>query len=231
MARAVLIGALMPGLSNGLVGLAERRVPSGVTALVLALLPLWIVLLQALGPGRPRPRPRAAAGLLIGFAGTALLVSAGGGGGLYLPGLLMIAAASLLWAVGSLYARQATRPQPWLASSGIEMLAGGVVQAVLGLAHGELPALLHATPSGRAVGSLAYLTVIGAWAGYGAFSWLTGRAPPTLVATYSYVNPLVAVLLGWALAGEPLTGRTAGAGALIVGSVVLVSSADRGRRR
>src|SRR5581483_4053968 len=98
---------------------------------------------------------------------------------------------------------------------------------LLGLAHGELPALLAASPSRREVLSLVYLTVVGAWAGYGAFSWLASRAPLTLVATYSYVNPLVAVLLGCVLASEPLAARAAIAGALIVTSVALVSTARR----
>jgi drug/metabolite transporter (DMT)-like permease len=231
LGRAVLIGVLMPGLSNGLVGLAERKVPSGLTALVLALLPLWIALYLALGPARERPGRRGAAGLVIGFAGTALLVWAGPTGAAIEPaGLLMLVAGSLAWATGSLLSRSHERPRPWMASSGVEMLAGGLFQTVLGLAHGELPALLAARPSPRAIGSLIYLAVIGGWGGYGAFSWLARHARPTLVATYSYVNPLVAVLLGWALAGEMLGARTAAAAALIVCSVVLVTT-DRHRAR
>jgi drug/metabolite transporter (DMT)-like permease len=222
---AALLGLLMPGLSNGLVALAERRVPSSLAALILSMLPLWIALFQLIGG--ERPPPRAALGLLTGFAGTGLLVS---GGSLSAPlgGVALIVLASLLWAVGSLLARRIERPRPWMASSGIEMLSGGLVQLVIGAATGDVPRLFAAHPAPRAIGSLVYLTVIGAWAGYGAFSWLTANAPPTLVATYSYVNPLVAVLLGVALAGEPLGPRTLVAGALIIGSVVLVTS---GRRR
>jgi len=205
--NAALLGVLMPGMSNGLVCMAERRIPSALTALILAVVPLWIALFQALRPGQPRSDRRATAGLLIGFGGTTLLVWTGGAGQpLSLLGMAMIVAASLLWA-------------------GVEMLAGGLFQAVLGLAVGDLPRLLASSPGPRAIGSLIYLTVIGAWAGYGAFSWLTSRAPPTLIATYSYVNPLVAVFLGWSLASEPLTGRTLLAGALIVCSVVLVTAA------
>jgi drug/metabolite transporter (DMT)-like permease len=231
LGRAVLIGLLMPGLSNGLVGLAEQKVPSGLTALVLALLPLWIAILLALGPTRERPGLRGGAGLVIGFAGTALLVGSGPGGAAIAPaGLAMLVSGSLAWAAGSLLSRSHDRPRPWMASSGVEMLAGGLFQGVLGLAHGELPALLAAHPSRRALGALVYLAVIGGWGGYGAFSWLARHARPTLVATYSYVNPLVAVLLGWALAGEVLGRRTAAAAALIVCSVVLVTT-DRRRAR
>lgn len=226
--NAALIGALMPGLSNGLVCLAERQVPSALTALILAVVPLWLALIQALRPGQPRAGRQATAGLLLGFAGTALLVWHGGGGEpLSLLGLLMIVAASLLWAVGTLFAREADRPTPWMAAAGVEMLAGGLFQAVLGLASGDLPRLLASSPGPRAIGALVYLTVIGAWAGYGAFSWLTSRASPTLIGTYSYVNPLVAVFLGWSLADEPLTLRTLLAGALIVCSVILVTTAHR----
>jgi drug/metabolite transporter (DMT)-like permease len=223
---AALLGALMPGLSNGLVALAERRVPSSLTALILSTLPLWIALFQ-LTAGE-RPAPRAALGLLVGFAGTGLLV-AGGTRDLAAPlgGVALIVIASLLWATGSLLARRFDRPRPWMASSGIEMISGGLVQAILATATGDLPRLVHAHPGPRAVLSLIYLTVVGAWAGYGAFSWLTANVAPTLVATYSYVNPLVAVLLGFALAGEPLTARTAIAGAIIVSSVVLVTTARR----
>jgi drug/metabolite transporter (DMT)-like permease len=231
VASAALIGALMPGLSNGLVGLAERQVPSGLTALVLALLPLWIALFQVLGPRRVRPGTRGTIGLVVGFAGTALLVWSGPGGvPVHASGLAMLIAASLLWATGSLLASRDNRLQPWMASSGVEMLAGGAVQGVLGLAHGELPRLLEAHPSSRAIGSLVYLAVVGGWGGYGAFSWLARHARPTLVATYSYVNPLVAVLLGWALAGEPLGPRTLLAGAVIVCSVVLVTTSRAVRR-
>jgi drug/metabolite transporter (DMT)-like permease len=226
LGSAALIGLLLPGLSNGLVGLAERQVPSSVAALILALLPLWIALFQALGPARERPGPRAGAGLLVGFAGTALLVARHQGGTpVPIAGAFMLLGASLCWATGSLLARRDDRLQPWFASSGVEMLTGGVVQGLIGLAHGDLPALLAARPSGRAIGAIVYLTVIGGWVGYGAFSWLARHARPTLVATYSYVNPLVAVLLGWALAGEAVSGRTLAAAALIVCSVVLVTTA------
>jgi drug/metabolite transporter (DMT)-like permease len=223
--RALLIGLLMPGVSNGLVGLAERKVPSGLTALVLALVPLWIALSLAAGSARERPGRRTSLGLTTGFGGTALLVWTGGGGAPIDPlGVAMLIGGSLTWAAGSLVARSHERPRPWTASAGLEMLAGAAVQGGLGLAHGELPALLAAHPSPRALGALVYLAVIGGWGGYGAFSWLTRHARPTLVATYAYVNPLVAVVLGWALAGEPLSARTLAASALIVGAVALVTT-------
>jgi drug/metabolite transporter (DMT)-like permease len=225
LASAALVGAIMPGASNGLVNLAEQTVPSGLTALILAVMPLWLALFQALRRGQPRPGRRAVVGLVVGFAGTALLVGRADGGSISVMGVLMLMAAAMLWAFGSLYAREVDRPRPWMASAGFEMLAGGLVQAVFGLAHGELPRLVAAHPSPRAVASLIYLAAVGAWAGYGAFSWLTNHARPTLVSTYCYVNPLVAVLLGWSLAGEPLAPRTLAAAALIVCSVFLVTTA------
>jgi drug/metabolite transporter (DMT)-like permease len=227
LASAALVGALMPGLSNGLVALAERSVPSSLTALILAVMPLWLALLQSLRGSRPAPR--AFAGLLVGFSGTALLVWSGEGGAVSGAGVAMLLAASLIWAAGSLYARGADPPRPWMLSSGIEMLAGGCLQGILALLNGDVPTLLASSPSGRAVGALVYLTVVGAWAGYGAFSWLIRHARPALVATYSYVNPLVAVILGFVLGGEPLGLRTLCAAGLVVGSVVLVGTARRER--
>lgn len=225
--NAVIIGLCMPGVSNALVNLAERSVPSALTALILAVMPLWLALFQSLQRHGPRPGSRAGAGLLIGFAGTVVLVwRTSGDASISIPAALMLLAASLLWAGGSLYARSADRPNPWMASAGIEMLAGGLLQGIVGLLQGDLGQMLRATPSPRAVWSLVYLTVIGAWAGYGAFSWLTRNARPTLVATYAYVNPLVAVLLGWAIGNEPLGPRTLAGGALIVASVVLVTTAS-----
>jgi drug/metabolite transporter (DMT)-like permease len=225
--NAVMLGALMPGLSNGLVGLAERRVPSALTALILAVVPLWIAVIQAVRGGPHRTGVRDGAGLVIGFGGTALLVWHGGQEPVSLAGMLMIVAASLLWSVGTVAAGQADRPKPWMSSAGLEMLAGGLLQIVLAILSGELPRLAASSPGPRALGALLYLTVVGAWAGYGAFSWLNGRAAPSLIATYSYVNPLVAVFLGWSLAGEPLGLRTLIAGALIVCSVILVTTTRR----
>ncbi len=226
--NAALIGAAMPGLSNGLVSLAARSVPSGLIALVLAIMPLWVALLEAVRPGGARPGLRASIGLVIGFAGTATLVWHGPGEAPVSPvGLALLVTASFVWAVGSLFARSAPRPQPWMTSAGIEMLCGGLFQLLLGLLAGEIPALFARAPSPRALGSLVYLVVIGAWMGYGAFSWLTRNARPALVATYGYVNPLVAVALGSLLADEPLGPRTAVAAALIVGSVILVTTARR----
>jgi drug/metabolite transporter (DMT)-like permease len=228
--NSALIGMFLPGLSNGLVGLAERRVPSSITALVLAVMPLWVALLETVRPGGSRPPLRAAIGLLVGFCGTALLVlgGAGAGGHAVEPlGIALLLTASLVWASGSLAGRGLARPTSWMVSAGTEMLAGGLFQGLIALVQGELPRLVQAQPSARALGALIYLAVIGGWLGYGAFSWLMRNARPALVATYAYVNPLVAVVLGAVLAGETLTPRAAVSGAIIVAAVVLVTTARR----
>jgi drug/metabolite transporter (DMT)-like permease len=228
LASAVAIGACLPGVSNALVNLAERSVPSALTALILAVTPLWLALLQSARRQEGGPGRRAVGGLLVGFAGTVVLIwRSPGDAAVSLGAMVMLLFASLLWAGGSLYARTADRPDPWMASAGIEMLAGGLLQGLVGVAQGDVARLAASHPSARALGALVYLTVVGAWAGYGAFSWLTRNARPTLVATYAYVNPLVAVLLGWALGGEPITARTLVGGAAIVVSVVLVTRASR----
>jgi drug/metabolite transporter (DMT)-like permease len=227
--NAAIIGMLMPGISNGLVGLAERRVPSSITALVLAIMPLWVALLQTLRPGGARPSGRAALGLLLGFGGTALLVLGGGPSAHVIEplGVVLLLLASFIWAAGSLFARGAARPAGWMVSAGAEMLAGGVCQALISVGKGELPRLAEAHPSGRALSALVYLVAIGAWLGYGAFSWLTRHARPAVVATYAYVNPLVAVVLGAVFAGEILAPRAAVSGVVIVAAVVLVTTARK----
>jgi drug/metabolite transporter (DMT)-like permease len=229
--NAALMGMALLGCSNGLVGLAERNISSGLTALMLAITPLWIALIEALRPGGLRPTARAAVGLLIGFCGTALLATGAPADGhaTSSAGVVMVLVASLVWAVASVAARNMARPSAWLISAGIEMMAGGATQAVVALVRGEWNALAAgvAGASARAWLSLLYLMLVGSGLGYGAFSWLTRHARPTLIATYGYVNPLVAVMLGTLLASEPLGPRIALAGGAIVLAVFLVTTARR----
>lgn len=220
--NAALIGVALLGVSNGLVGFAEQRLSSSLAALVLAITPLWIALFEAIRPGGARPSRAAVVGLLIGFCGTGWLVYQPNARG-DAAGLFIVLVASITWATGSLAARRASRPSAFTISAGTEMLAGGLAQLLIAVVRGEPARLTHASPGPRAIGALVYLIVIGAWAGYGAFSWLTRNARPTLVATYAYVNPLVAVTLGALLAGEPLSSRVLVAGAAVVVSVVLVT--------
>ena len=225
--NSVLLGVAFLGVSNGLVGLAERQISSGLTALMLALTPLWVALLEAVLPGGRRPTAGAVIGLLLGFGATAALVlgAPSTGHAVALSGVIMVLVASFTWATASVIARSAPRSAAFLVSAGIEMVAGGVAQALIALVRGEHHELLAAGPAPRAWLSLLYLAVMGSCIGYGAFSWLNRRVRPSLVATYAYVNPLVAVTLGALLADEPLSPRVLLSGAVIVLAVFLVTTA------
>jgi drug/metabolite transporter (DMT)-like permease len=207
---------------------AEQFVPSSLAALLVATVPLWMVLMDALRPGGLRPRFMAASGILIGFAGVIVLIgfTANHENPLNAYGAAALVLASLFWAIGSLYSRHAALPPSPLLGTGMEMLSGGAVLIVLAFVLGEWSGFDPNAVSLRSALALVYLTVIGAGA-FVAYVWLLRVAPTPLVSTYAYVNPLVAVLLGYFWAQEPITLRTLFAATLIVGSVILVSAPAR----
>ena len=182
-----------------------------------------MILFDALRHGE-KPRGGALIGIMIGFCGAVLLIgwSAGHASAEYLHGAFAVLVASCLWAIGSIYGKTAVLPPSSLLTTGIEMLAGGIVLTVLALVFGELATFDLGAVSVKSAGALLYLTVIGPIA-FVAYAWLLRVAPIPLVATYSYVNPLVAILLGYFLGNEVLTPRILLAAGLIIGSVVLVS--------
>jgi len=221
---ATFIGGLMLLGGNGLVTWAERRVPSGLAALIVASVPLWMALFDGL-QRRTRPRSHVIAGLLVGLAGIVLLVAPGrfaGGGRVDLLGAGALLAAALSWSVGSLYSRGARLPRAVLTATAMEMIGGGVLLWIAGLAFGEGSRLDVAAISPRSMLSLGYLIVFGSLLGFSAYVWLLHATTPARVSTYAYVNPVIAVLLGWALAGEALTLRIALATTGIVGAVALI---------
>jgi drug/metabolite transporter (DMT)-like permease len=226
---AAIIGILLLAGGNGGVVWAEQRMASGPTALLISSVPLWIVLIEALRPGGRRPARRAVVGVLIGFVGIAVLI----GPDLILDnaekidplGAVIVILAALSWSIGSLYGQRARLPSSALLGTGMEMLAGGAGLLVLAILTGEFGQLKLAAVSTQSLWALAYLTVVGSWVGFGAYTWLLRVAPISLVSTYAYVNPVVAVLLGHFLAEEPLTPSTVLAAAIIVGSVALTTTA------
>ncbi|HWO43497.1 MAG TPA: EamA family transporter, partial [Candidatus Eisenbacteria bacterium] len=222
--NAAIIGVFLLVGGNGGVVWAEQFVTSSLAALVVATVPLWIVLFEGLRPGGQRPDLMALFSVLIGFSGVVLLVGSAGGAAdtMSVVGLAVLVLASLSWAGGSLYARNAGLPSSPLLGTAMEMLAGGMALLLLASAHGEWTRLDLAAVSTRSAVALVYLTVIGS-AGFVAYAWLLRVAPTSLVATYAYVNPLVAVVLGHVLADETVGLRTITAGALIVGAVALAS--------
>ena len=218
---AVLGGLLLLG-GNGLVSIAEQTVPSGIAALIVAAVPFFMVLLSAAEKRTP-PKLSVLAGLVLGIAGLAILVLPGGSAGhadFFGVGLLI--AACLSWAVGSLYAPRAQLPASTFLGVAMEMIAGGVLLWLVGLATGEGGALHLAAVTSKSALALAYLTVFGSLLGFSSYVWLLKVTTPARASTYAFVNPVIAVILGWALAGETLTPRIALAGAIIVAAVCII---------
>ncbi len=217
-----ITGALLLLGGNGGVAYGEQFVPSGTVALLVATVPLFIALFSALFLGQ-RLRRVAMVGIGVGLLGTAVLLRPGGGAAD--PGhMLLVLASPLTWAIGSLYATRGPLPKRLLLATAMEMLCGGTLLFIAGLVTGELADLHLDRISLLSALSLAYLVVFGSLVAFSAYVWLLSKVPTTAVATYAYVNPLVAVLLGWAFLGERITGQTLLAAALIIVAVVLILS-------
>lgn len=223
---AIIGGCLILG-GNGLVVLAERTVPSGIAALLIAAVPLWMALIGFVWY-RERLAAVAVVGLVIGFFGVALLVGGTGPGRVDLRGALMLVGATLSWSIGSHYAvRSARLPARPMVGTAMEMLTGGALQAIVGAATGELAGFDLGAVTAESFWSWLYLVTAGSLAGFTAYIWALGHAPTSLVSTYAYVNPVVAVLLGWLILDESLSASTSVAGAIIVVAVALIVSARR----
>ncbi len=224
--EAALIGALLLLVGNGGVVYAERLIPSGLTALLIATEPLCVVLLDWLRPGGRRPTPAVAAGLVLGFAGAALLFSPSTGAEsvpINMIGALSALVASLSWAAGSLYSIRSEQPASPLLATGMQLLAGGVLLLAAGLLAGEWNSLDLAAGSLRSWLALAYLLVFGSLVAFTAYVWLLKVATPAHVSTSAYVNPVIAVFLGWLLAGEVVTSRMILAAAVIIAAVIVIT--------
>ena len=225
---ATVVGALMILGGNGGVTWSEQHVPSGFAALMIGAVPIFVVLVEWLAFGAPRPNGRMAFGLLAGMSGMALLIGPAeviGGEGVNLLGVGALLIAALAWTLGSLYSRRAPLPRVPLLATGMEMLAGGGALLLVGTLAGEWGQLDLAAVSSRSLIALAYLTFFGSLMGFTAYLWLLRHTTAARAASYAYVNPVVAVFLGWALAGETLNLRTLVAAAIIISSVVVITSA------
>jgi drug/metabolite transporter (DMT)-like permease len=223
--NAAIIGIFLIVGGNGGVVWAAQFIPSSLSALLVATVPLWMILINASRPGGDQPSRRELTGILVGFCGTVLLIgwTTNGATPANLYGAMAVVTASLFWAIGSIYGKAAELPASSLVTTGVEMLAGGIVQIGVALCFGELESFSVDAISPRSALAWTYLTVIGTVA-FVAYAWLLRVAPIPLVATYSYVNPLVAILLGYFLGKEIITPRLLLAAALIIGSVALVST-------
>jgi drug/metabolite transporter (DMT)-like permease len=221
LAAAALLGLLLPAGGNGLVTVAERHVPAGLAALIIASVPLWVVLLRRLTGDRIARAT--AVGVGVGFSGVALLLLPGNRpAGVTAAGLLLVVLAAALWATGTFLSGRLPLPRDLLAATAIEMLIGGVALGAIAIPVGELGDVHPGRFNLGTAWSFVYLVTIGSLLAYSVYTWLLKNVPVSKVATYAYVNPVVAVLLGWWALGEAISGLTVVAAGVIVASVAIV---------
>lgn len=220
---SAIIGTLLLLGGNGCVVWAEQYVDSSIAALLVATEPVWVILLVWMRPGGRRPQAMVFGGLALSLLGMFLLVRPSGGETLDPLGVVALTLGTISWATGSVYAARAPLPASPLLATALQMLFGGTLFMILSGAMGEFSRFDPSAVSLRSAGALLYLIVFGALIAYTAYSWLIRVAPPVLASTYAYVNPVVAVILGWALAGEQLTVGMLGAAAIILTGVTLLT--------
>lgn len=228
---AFIIGTLLLLGGNGGVVFAERHISSSLAALLVAVEPFWVVLLSWLWLGNKRPSLKVVAGLLAGFLGVWLLISghpaesgSNSSDSMRLIGSFVVVAATMCWALGSVYGLKALVPKSSIQSAGMQMLSGGIVLLVFSLFTGDWQQFDLARVSSNSIFGVIYLIVFGSLLGFTAYSWLLKNAAPSMVATYAYVNPVIAVILGWLIAGETFSGQMLIGAGVVVGSVVLITS-------
>jgi len=222
---AAIIGTLLLFVGNGGVTWAEQRVPSGIAALLVATVPMWIVMFDWLLHGAVRPRLGVMMGLGIGFIGVLMLIGPDqllGHNRIDLGGVGALMIACISWAIGSLYSRKAILPKSPLLATSMEMLAGGTVLYLVAAFTGEFQRFEPASVSTRSWLAVGYLSVFGSIIGFTAYVWLLRVVHASRVATYAYVNPIIAILLGWSLAGEEFTVQMLFAASVIIVAVVLI---------
>jgi drug/metabolite transporter (DMT)-like permease len=219
---AAIVGAALLLVGNGGVAWAETRLESGLAALIVAIIPLWVALMDRLFFGR-RLSTTAVVGLIVGFAGVALLVRPGGGGDVV--AMLVLVATTSAWAGGSLYARGATLPESPLLAAAMQMLAASLFLGVFGLATGEASGIHADSFATKPVIAFVYLVLVGSLIAFSAYAWLLKNVRISIVSTYAFVNPVVAVALGTMFLNEPIGWTTIVAGAAIVVAVVLIVTA------
>jgi drug/metabolite transporter (DMT)-like permease len=232
--NATIVGGCLMLGGNGLVTWAEQTISSSLAALLVAVTPMWFVVLEALRPGGVRPTRRTLLGLAIGFCGVALLIGPDAVrselGAPPLFGLLLLMLASILWAFGSLFGKHSEKPRSLWMASALQMLCGGGLLIALALALGEPARIPPAAFGAEALGSLVYLIVAGSWLGFGSYVWLLDHVPSARLSTYAFVNPLVAVVLGVSLLHEPWSLGLVWSALLILGGIVVIQFPVRAAR-
>ena len=233
---SLIVGACLLLAGNGGVTISEQYIDTGLAALIVAIVPIYIMILGWAMGIMPRPAPITWLGLVGGFAGVGVLLGPAlrfpaNGGRHPATGMLILLVSSFIWSAGSLYSRTAKHAASPFLTAAQQMLCGGLLLLVTGVVTGEIRRFHPSSVSILSFASFIYLVVIGAVVGYTAYIWLLRHCDPAKVATYAYVNPIVAVLLGTFFAGETVTTRTLIAAALIIGSVALIITAQQLRAR
>lgn len=226
--NATIAGAFLLLGGNGAVVWAEQYVPSGLTALLVSILPFWLVIIEWARPPRRRPGAAVLIGLVVGFFGIVVLVgpgNIGGNGDVSVVGAIVLMLGSLSWAIGSFWSRDAEMPESGLLTTGMEMLGGGLLLFVAGVVAGELRSFDPGAVSNASLAGWIYLIVFGSLIGFTSYIWLLDKVSPARLGTYAYVNPVVAVILGWAIAGERLSVRTGIAAVIVICAVALITTA------
>lgn len=231
-----IVGTFLLLGGNGAVVIAQQYISSSLSALLVATEPLWIVLLSWLWLHTGRPSWKVIAGLGVGFVGVWLLITGqpvenGGGYGYgQILGTVAVIGGALSWAIGSIYGLKATTPKSSALTAGMQMLSGSVSLLLVGFIRGEHTTFDPSAVSASSLFALGYLVIFGSLIGFTAYSWLLKNAQPAMVSTYAYVNPVVAVLLGWGIAGESMTAQMLIAAGIIVTSVVLITANKTGKK-
>ena len=222
--NAAITGVLMLAFGNGAVIWSEQTVPSGIVAIIVATVPLWMVLLDWLRPRGVRPKRTMFVGLTLGLIGIAVLVGSGARGHVPIMGALVLMLGSISWAIGSILTRHTERPRSAFVYSALQMLAASAAFAIMAVAFGELRGFTLDRVTMGAVAGWVYLIIFGSLIGYTAYIYLLGNVSAAKAATYAYVNPVIAVFLGWAVAKEPIGARTLVAAAVILAGVAIITA-------
>ncbi len=221
-----ILGALLLFVANSGLVWAEKRIASGLVALIVAIVPLWMVMIDWMWGGA-RPTRAVVTGVIVGFGGIVFLIGPeqifAKNADTDLLASLVVVMCSLSWSIGSIYSRHATLPNNSTMTTAAEMLSGGVLIGLLALVHGDWGQIDPAEVSFKSGASLIYLAMFGSVVAFSAYVWILRVSTPARVATYAYVNPVVALFLGWALAGEEITSRTIIAAGIILGAVFIIT--------
>jgi drug/metabolite transporter (DMT)-like permease len=223
---AAFVGLMLPG-ANAVISVAEKTVPSGLAALLVASIPLWVILLRRFSGDQVSAKSIGA--VLVGFGGLVLLLHPSGDATIW--GLLACVGAAFMWALGSFASPRIELPRDPLISTAWQSLLGGIVVALVGIVSGEVGDVHFADFSGRSIFGLAYLITFGSLLAFTSYAWLLQNAPISKVSTYAYVNPVVAIALGWLVLSEAITVTTLIGAGIIVASVALVVRVEAAAKR